>query len=88
MTLITDRPGLVGGGGVRGDSHIIGTGMLVGKVELRPLRRRYFNKVWWRLAFLRYNFFNAQPQERENELIYALDDTCMGKNINFASWPP
>ena len=35
MTLITDRRGLVGGGG-GDDSLIIRTGMLVGKVELRP----------------------------------------------------
>ena len=35
--LITDRPGLVGvGGGGEFDSHMIRTGMLVGKVELRP----------------------------------------------------
>ena len=44
------------------DSHIIGTGMLVGKLELKRLRRLYFNKVWWCLAFLFRYFFTHSPK--------------------------
>ena len=84
----TGREGLGGGGwwGLRGWwLHIIGTGMLVGKIELTRLRGLYFNKVWWYLAFLFINFITHSPK-RMNP--YCLNWYLYGKNIGFSSWPP
>ena len=83
MTFTEYRPatgGLGGGGG--GDSYIIGTAMLVGKIRFEAVTRRlYFNKVWWCLAFLFTYFFTHCPIREWSHL--AVTDICIGKILAF-----
>ena len=43
--------------------------MLVGKVELRPLKETILQQIMVTFGLFEIQFFHAQPQGRQNELI-------------------